>query len=89
MREVTGEPEELQLKRQRERVERRTRRSARRDLVEELQEARERSERTRVRLLLRKEAQRRLDPYESDREPVRIFPRLPVRVDQLGARDRL
>ena len=66
MREIAGEPQELELERQAERVERRPLRRVR-GLVEEIEEARQRRERARVRLLLGEQPEHRLGADEADR----------------------
>ena len=89
MRDVAGEPQELELERERERVERCASARAGRDRVHRDEEARQRLERALVPLLLDEEPQHRLRPDEPDREAVRVFARRPVRVDERDAGDRV
>ena len=79
MRQVTGEPEQLELEREREWVERRLCGRPARNRVETLEEARQRREGTLVALLLREEAQHRLGAHEPDTEPVGLVPHLVMR----------
>ena len=88
MREITGQPEQLQLEGECERVERRAT-GQRLEVVEEIEEARERLKRARIRLLLREEAQHRLRAEQADSEPVLLLARLVVRTDELDSRDGL
>ena len=88
MREVAGEPEELELEREHERIHRWARRRGF-QRVRQVEEARQGTEGPLVRLLLGEEPEHRLGGDEADPQPVRVLARLPVRVDQLGARDRL
>src|SRR5581483_10017986 len=88
MRQVAGEPEQLQLERERERVERRPLRRVR-ALVEDVEEARERRERALVLLLLGEEAEHRLRPDQADAQAVVVVAGDLVRPAQLDARDRL
>ena len=87
MRQVAGEPEELQLERDRERVELRLA-GAPGDIVGEVEEAGEGVERALVRLLLLEQLQHRLRARERDPEPVRVVAGRLVRADQVDARDR-
>ena len=82
VREVPGEPEELELERERQRVERGPAAQAGRQRVEDGQEARHRLERALVPLLLDEEPEHRLRADEPDGEPVRILARRPMRVDE-------
>jgi len=65
VREVAGQPEELELEGEDERLQRRLRGQLRLDLVQEVEEARERVERLRLRLLLDEEAEDGLEPVLS------------------------
>src|SRR5262249_12100861 len=76
VRKVAREPGELELERERERVERGPA-AGRLDLVEEVEEARERRERPLVPLGLAEEPQHRLRPDQPDAEPVRLLPYSP------------
>ena len=89
VRHVAGEPEQLQLEREHERVERRPRRSARGDHVEPVEKARQRRECALVRLLLGEELQHRLGADQPDREPIGILARLVVGGAQVGSGHRL
>ncbi len=88
MREVAGEPEELELERERERVERGPLGRAARQLVEQVEEPRQRLERARVPLLLVEQAQHRLGTDEPDAEPVRVLTGACMRADEIDAGDR-
>ena len=88
VRQVAGDPEELQLEREHERVERRAL-GARRRLVEQVEEARERGERPLVRLGLAEEAQHRLGADQPHVEAVPVLARRAVGAQQLDAGDRL
>src|SRR5207248_5571261 len=77
VRQVPGEPEQLQLKRERDRVQRRTR-CARRQLVDDVEEARQRLEPARIPLLFGEQPEHRLRAEEADAEPVLVFTRAPV-----------
>ncbi len=89
VRQVTRQPEELELERERERFERRAAvvRDAR--LVEQVEEARERDERALVRLRLREQAQHRLDADQTGAQAIRLLPRRTVRAHEVDARDRV
>src|SRR5690606_12293397 len=86
VREVAGEPEELQLKGERERVDGVRRLDPDRPAVEEVEEPRQRLERRRLRLGLGVEPQHRLGADEADPEAVRLLSHLAVRPEQLDAR---
>ena len=87
MREVPGEPQQLELEREPERLQLRP--GARRSVVKQIEEPRQRPERAVVGLLLGEETQHRLRADQPDRETVRVLPRCPVGVDELHARDRV
>ena len=89
MRQVAGEPEQLELEGEAERVERRPGGRQASGLVQEVEEAGQRAEGPRIRLLLGEEPQHRLRPDEPDREPVGVLARRAVRPDQVDARHRL
>ena len=89
VRDVAGEPQQLELERERDRIERGTSARARRDRVDRGEEPRQRLERALVALLLDEEPQHRLGADEPDREAVRILARRPVRVDERDAGDRV
>src|SRR5665647_1510610 len=88
VRQVAGQPEQLELEREHERVERR---AALRDgrLVQDVEEAREGGEGALVRLLLAEETEHRLGADEADREAVVVLACRAVRPDELGAGDGL
>jgi glutaredoxin 3 len=86
--EIAGEPEQLQLKREGEQVEPGLGRAGR-DLVSEVEKARERTEGALVRLLLREQLEHRLRAGERDTEPVGVIPGALVRADQVDPGDRL
>jgi hypothetical protein len=88
MREIPGEPEQLELEREPERVERRTG-VHRREAVEEIEEPGQRLEGPRVCLLLGEQAQHRLRAEQPDPEPVLLLPRLAMRAEELDARHSL
>src|SRR5437773_5421811 len=88
MRQVAGQPEQLELEGERERVQRRAC-GERLELVEEVEETRQRLERARVRLLFGEEAQHRLRGEQADAEPVLLFARLMMRAEELHSRDGL
>ena len=69
MRQEPGQPEQLELEREHERVEAGPRSSRWLVLVERVEEARQREERTLVALLLREQAQHRLEADEPDLKP--------------------
>ena len=73
VRQVAGEPEQLELERERERVERRPRRARGSSSSSDVEEARQRRERALVPLLLGEEAQHRLGADQPDAEPVRLL----------------
>ena len=85
---VTGEPEQLELERESDRVELGAVRRPALEHVEEVEEAGQREERPLVALLLGEEAKHRLGADEADREPVRVFAHRGVRADEVGSRDR-
>ena len=87
MRDVAGEPQELELERERDRIERGTSARARPDRVHRREEPRQRLERALVPLLLDEQPQHRLRADEPDREAVRILARRPMRVDERDAGD--
>jgi hypothetical protein len=89
VRNIAGEPEQLELEREPERVEACAAAQALGNGVESREEALERLEPALVLLLLHEEAQHRLRAHEPHRAPVRILPRRPVRVDKGGAGDCL
>src|SRR6266516_3434455 len=88
VRQVSRQPEQLQLEREHERVEARRALDGA-QLVEEVEESHERAERPLVRFLLGEQAQHRLGADEPGAETVRVLTRLPVRPDQLRSSDRL
>ena len=88
VREEAGQPEELELEREDERVERRPAPGLRLALVERVEEPRQGEERTVVLLLLREEPQHRLQPDEPDLEPVAVGADPVVRPHERRARDR-
>ena len=89
VREVPREPQELELERKCQRVERRAAAHAGRQRVQDGQEARHRLERALVPLLLDEEPEHRLRADEPDGEPIGILTRGPVRVDERRAGDRV
>ena len=89
MREVAREPEQLELEGERERVERRPLGQALRKLVEQVEELRQRLERTRVRLGLAEQAEHRLGTDEPDAQPVAVLADRMVRAFQLRTGHRL
>ena len=70
VRHVAGDPQQLQLEREHDRVERGARAGPRRDVVERVEEPGQRGEGLLVRLLLGEEPQHRLEPDHADLEPV-------------------
>jgi hypothetical protein len=88
VRQVAGEPEQLELERERERLKLVGRRP-RRQLVQQVEKAGQRLEGARARLLLRVEAKHRLGADQPDAEPVRVFAGRVMRADELDPRDRL
>jgi len=89
VRQVTGEPEQLQLEREPERVELRPSPGAVLEPVEEAEEPGQRLERARVRLRLGEQPQHRLEADQADPEAVGVLARGVVRPDQVRARHRL
>ena len=89
MWDVAREPQELQLKAEREWIEPGTTSRARRQGIDGREESCERLERALVLLLLDEEAQHRLGADQPDREPVGILTRRAVRVDERDASDSL
>ena len=89
MRDVAGEPEQLELERERERVEGRPPPKPRGSAVERGEEPRQRLERALVPLLLDEEPQHRLGADEADRRAIRVLPCRSMRVDERRARDRV
>ena len=85
VRQVAGQPEQLELEREPERVEGRPVGGVRR-VVEKIEEARQRDERPLVRLLLAEQPQHRLGADHPDREAVVVLARLAVRSDELRRR---
>ena len=88
VRLVAGEPEELELEGECERVLRGPR-GPRLERVAGVEEPRDRLERPRVRLLLGEETQHRLGADEPDREPVVDLARRGVRAHEMHTRHRL
>ena len=88
VRQIAGEPQELQLEPERQRVDGRTGRQ-RGQLVERVQEPCERRERPLVRLLLGVEPQHRLQPDQPDLQAIRVRARAVVRADEGGAGHRV
>ena len=88
MRQVAGEPEQLELKRERERVERRAF-ASRPQSFDQAEEAGQRLEGAFVPLLFGEEAQHRLGAEQADTEPVLLFAHFMVRANELDAGDGL
>src|SRR5215831_4445177 len=88
VRQVAGEPEQLQLEGEDERIET-GRPPCRAHRVEEVEKPRERLKGPLVCLLLGEEAQHRLGAHEADAEPVRLLTGLPVGANELRAGHRL
>src|SRR5205085_11248540 len=88
VRQVPGEPEQLQLEAEDERIDGRSCRRGGR-LVEQVEEACERAEGPLVRLRLAEEPQHRLGADQADVEAVRLLAAQAVRAQQLDAGDRL
>ena len=88
VRQVAREPEQLQLEGEDERVERRALR-ARRRVVEQVEEPRERGEGALVRLRLAEEAQHRLGADQADVQAVAVLAGGVVRAQELDPGDRL
>ena len=89
VRQVAGEPQQLQLEREPERVERRPAAGDRRRVVEQVEEPRQRVERALVRLGLAEEPQHRLGADQPDVQAVAVLAGRVVRAEQLDAGDRL
>ena len=87
MGHVPGHPQQLQLEREHDGIERGARAGPRRSLVERVEEARQRREGLLVRLLLGEEPQHRLEPDHPDLEPVGIRADAVVRADERRAGD--
>src|SRR4051795_1935274 len=85
VREVAREPEQLQLKREDERVERRLGGQRRLDVVEKVEEARERIEGGRVRVLLDEEAEHSLEADVAHRHAVAVDAPALVGAQKVGA----
>ena len=85
MREVAGEPEQLQLKGEDERVERGLGRKRGLDVVEEVEEARQRIEGGRVGVLLDEEAKHRLEADVAHRHAVAVDAPALVGAQKVGA----
>jgi hypothetical protein len=88
VRQIPRQPEQLQLKRKSERIERGARRS-RLELVDKVEESCQGLERSRVPFLLCEQAQHRLGPDEPNPEPVLLLSDGVMRVQQLDSRDGL
>ena len=89
VRHVAGEPQQLELERKRDRIERSTATRARRNRIHGGEEPRQRLEGALVALLFDEEPQHRLGTDESDRQAVRVLARGPVCVDERDAGDRV
>ena len=87
MREVAGEPEELELEGEHERVEGGLSGKPRLDGVEEVEEAGQGVERARVRVPLEEEAQHGLQADVADRKPVAVGAAQVVGADEIDAGD--
>ncbi len=72
MRQVTREPEKLELERQRQGISRGAALDLPPDRLEQVEKAHERVERLRVRIVLDEQAKHRLDADMADRDRVRI-----------------
>ena len=88
MRQVARDPEQLELERERERVEGWARR-ARAGLVQRVEEARQRDERAVVALLLGEEAEHRLGADQPDAQAVGLLANRAVRPYEVDSRHRL
>src|SRR5436190_4578150 len=84
VRQVSREPQQLELERQRQRVERETR-LPRRSIVEQVEKAGQRFERTHVSFLLREQPQHRLRSDQTDAETVLLLTDTAMRTDELDA----
>ena len=89
VRHVAGDPEQLELKREDDRVERRAGSTLQGSLVESIEKPRQRQKRLLVRLLLGEELQHRLEPDQPHLEPVRLGADPVVRAHEGCARHRL
>ena len=89
VRRIARDPEELELEREHDGVERGAGARLGRRRVERVEEPRQRGEGALVRLLLREQPQHRLEPDQSDLEAVRVAADRVVRADERGAGDRL
>ena len=87
MREVAREPQELELEREDERVERGLGGQSGLDSVEKVEEARQRVERSGVRVLLDEEAEHRLEADVADRHSVAVDAGALVGAQEVGAAD--
>ena len=88
MRQVAGQPEQLELEGECKRVQRRTG-GERLEVVEQVEKARQRLKRARVRLLFREKAQHRLGAEQAHPKPVLLLARFMVRTEQFHSRDGL
>ena len=88
VRKVAREPEQLELERERERIDRRPQGRAGDEPVGQVEEARQRLEGARVSLLLVEEPQHRLRPDQGDTEAVGLLARPRVRAQEIDAGDR-
>src|SRR5918996_736026 len=89
MGKVAGEPEQLELEGEDERLERRLGRKRRLDVVQEVEEARKGVERRRLRLLLDEEPEHGLQADVAHGQPVGIRTRAVVRADELRPAHRM
>jgi hypothetical protein len=88
VRQVTRKPEQLQLERERERIERRPRKTFG-QLIDEVEETSDRSERSGIPLLLGEQTQHRLCADQPDPEAVSHVTRRVVRAHQIDPGNRL
>src|SRR6266542_302455 len=86
VREVAGQPEQLELEGEAERVELGPTGGSSGPVVQQVEEAGQRLEGARACLLLVEEAEHRLRTHEPDAEPVRILANRRMRMDEVGAR---